>query len=126
MQRWIYLLAAVGWTVLCGMSVVHAEQINDSDFKFSLMIPDGFVRDPQLARAQPDFIHAFRKTEPQDLGIVIIIERQRGTIGRERLDSSKAPPGFAGRLLTVRWHDFELDALEVPEEVNGIPTVNYN
>jgi hypothetical protein len=126
MRKWTCLLSVIASLVLCRASVVSAEQVNDSNLKFSLSIPDEFVRDPQLAGAQPDFVYAFRKTEPQDIGVVIIIERMRGTIRRERLDLSKAPPGFAGRVLTVRWHDFDLDALEVPEQVNGIETVNYN
>jgi hypothetical protein len=113
-------------TLLCCLSAARAEQIDDPNLKFSLVIPDGFVRDPQLAQAQRDFVYAFRKAEPQDIGVVIIIERMRGTIGRERLDTSKMPPGFAGRVLTVRWRDFDIDALEVPEEVNGIETVNFN
>ena len=125
MQRWAPIPAAVALTVLCCLSAAHAEQLDDPNLKFSLTIPDGFVRDPQLAQARPDYIHAFRKAEPQDIGIVIIIERMRGTIARERLDVTKAPPGFAGRVLTVNWRDFELDAVELPQEVNGILTVNY-
>lgn len=84
MARSTHLLAAVASVVACCLSLAHAEQINDPDLKFSLVIPDDFVRDPQLAGAQPDFVHAFRKTEPQDVGVAIIIERMRGTIGRER------------------------------------------
>ncbi len=104
-------MAVVALTGACCPSAAQAEHLEDTNLKFSLTIPDGFVRDPQLAQAQPDFVYAFRKTEPQDVGVVIIIERMRGTIGRERLDVSKAQPGFAGRVLTVRWHDFELDAI---------------
>jgi hypothetical protein len=126
MQSWTYFLAAVALTVSCCLSAAHAEQIDDRNLKFSLIIPDGFVRDSQLAGAQPDFVYAFRKTEPPEIGVVIIIERMRGTIGRERLDASKMPRGFTGKVLSVRWHDFDLDALEVPEEVSGVATVNYN
>lgn len=126
MPRWTYLLVSVAMMLACFRSMANAEQINDANLKFSVTIPDGFVRDPKLAAARPDFIYAFRRTEPQDMGVVIIIERMRGTIGREHLDMTKMPPGFAGKLLTVRWHDFDLDATEVPEEVNGAKTVNYN
>jgi hypothetical protein len=126
MLKWTYLFATVVSTVSCCLSVAHAEQISDSTLHFSLTIPDGFVRDPQLAAAQPDFLYAFRKVESGDIGVVIIIERMRGTIGRERLDASKLPRGFIGKVFTIRWHEFHLDAVEVPEEVGGIATINYN
>jgi hypothetical protein len=126
MHKWTNTLAFVVLTLSCGPSVAHAGPVNDPDLKFSLVIPDGFVRDQQLAAARPDFLYAFRKTEPQDVGVVIIIERMRGTIGRERLNTSKRPAGFAGRVFAVRWRDFDIDAIEVPEEVNGIETVNFN
>lgn len=127
MQKWTHLLAAVALTFSCYPSTARAELVDDPNLKFSLTVPDGFVRDARLVAAQRDFIAAFRKPEPHDIGVVIIIERMRGTIGREHLDvHNAAPPGFAGRVLTVRWHDFDLDALEVPEAANGIEVVNYN
>ena len=122
--KWSYLLTAAS-VLSCCLPAARAEQINDPDLKFSLTIPDGFVRDPELAGAQPDFVHAYRSTEPQDVGVVIVIERLRGTIGRERLDPSHLPRGIVGRVLTLQWKDFELDGFELAEEVHGIRTISY-
>ena len=107
-------------------AVARAGELTDDNLGFSITIPDDFIADAQLVAAKPDFVHAFRKPEPNGLGTVIIIERMRGTIGRGRLDRSKMPATFRGRILTVPWQDFELEAIEVPEEVDGVETVNYN
>lgn len=120
------ILTVIVVTLSCLFTFARAEPLNDVNLKFSMTVPDGFVRDAELARAQPDFIHAFRKDEPEDVGVIIIIERMRGTLGRERLDASNRPPGFVGRVLTARWRDFDVDAFEVPEESNGIKIINYN
>jgi hypothetical protein len=39
---------------------------------------------------------------------------------------SHMPPGFKGRLLRVPWQGFEIDAFEVPEDVDGLQAINYN
>lgn len=108
------------------LSNARGEQITDPNLKFSLTVPDGFVRDETLARSRPDFLYAFRKTEPDDIGEVIILERMNGTIGREKLTLRDMPAGFSGRLFTVRWHDFDVEAVEVPEELGETKMVNYN
>jgi hypothetical protein len=103
-----------------------AGELTDENLGFSVTIPDDFAAEAQLAAAKPDFVHAFRKPEPQGLGTVIIIERMRGTIGRGRIDRSKMPSGFRGRILTAQWQGFDLDAIEVLEEADGVEMVNYN
>lgn len=122
-------LRLVVFAIVCShaaATVGFAEQIHDAGLGFSLTIPDQFQRDAQLVAANPDFVHGFRRPGTSGVDTMVIVERMRGTIGRERLDPSKAPPGFKGRVLTVYWQGFELDALEVPEQVDGTSVVNYN
>ena len=104
-----------------------AEQIHDPDLGFSITIPDGFQPDPGLVALNPSFAHAFRRIDPAGgVDTVIIIERLRATIGREPLDGSHMPPDFKGRLFRVPWQGFEIDALEVPQNVDGLEAVNFN
>ena len=69
MARLLYPLAGALTVICCLVQAAQAERLKDAEFKFSLTIPDDFARDPQLAAAQPGFLHAFRKTEPQDIGV---------------------------------------------------------
>ena len=105
-----------------------AGTLEDPALGFTLAIPDGFRTCPELVRAQPDVVHAFVRGDLQDAvpDILLMVEKMGGTIGRGRLEAAKMPPGFAGSLFTVEWHDFELDAFEVPEEVGGTEVVTYN
>jgi hypothetical protein len=104
-----------------------AATFQDENLGFTVDIPEGFEPDPAVLGANRDFAHAFAKDDPAGgLSTIIVIERMRGTIGRERLDPGKLPPGFKGKLFTARWNGFDVEATEVPEELNGVPTVNYN
>jgi len=107
--------------------VASAARVEDANLAFTIDIPEGFEPDPAMLAAKADFVHAFAKDDPAGgLSTIIIIERMRGTIGRERLDPAKLPPGFKGKLFTAKWNGFDVEATEVAEELNGVPTVNYN
>jgi hypothetical protein len=112
--------------VLVFSNAALAERLNDVNLSFTLQVPDDFQRDPALAIAKPDILYAFRKVEPGDIGVIIIIERMRGVLGRARLDLSLAPAGVTAKVFTVRWHDFDLDAVEVQEQVGSVEAINYN
>lgn len=118
--RWVLVLAALAASPALG------EQLTDPDLHFSVTIPDGFVRDPAIMAARRDFAHAYRMRTKDEFGNLIIIERMRGTIGREKLNSSHLPKGAAGRLTTVRWKDFDLQAFEIPETAGDLSIINYN
>lgn len=105
-----------------------AAELNDPTLRFSLTIPDGFAPDAAITRFNPDFSHGFRRPAPDGgpIDTIIIIERMRGVIGRERLDRSKLPAGFRGRVLTARWHGFDVDAIEILENEGGVDTLTIN
>ncbi len=120
-------LAAGVLCLLLLRPVAWAAQVENADFGFSITIPDDFQPDPEVAATNADFIHAFTRADPDGgLATIIILERMRGRIGREKLDPAKLPPGFKGSVFTARWNDFEIEAIELPELLNGVPTINYN
>jgi len=112
---------------LCPRSYA-AERIEDETLHFTLRLPDGFEKYPALVGETPDTVHAFIRGNPNDEApdIVLLIERMRGTLGRNRLDPHDMPAGFKGRLMTANWHPFELDCVEVREELEGMMFVTYN
>ncbi len=104
------------------------ETVVDDVRGFRLTLPDGFVPNPKLAGAAPDIIHSFMLDAPTDdeLDVFLLVEKMRGTIGRERLNPEKMPSGFRGRLFTTQWRGFDVDAFEVPEQLGEIEAITYN
>lgn len=122
-------LFAVGAICLFALSQVSAgEVIIDQAHGFNLTLPDGFSENEALAAAQPNIIHAFASGDPNDetFDIFLVIEKMRGTIGREPLKRHHLPPGFQGKLFTAAWQGFELEGFEVPEQLADIAIVTYN
>jgi hypothetical protein len=107
-------------------SPASAEHLSDTNFGFSIDIPDGFASDSRIAASNADFIHAFREKNADGVDNWIIIERMRGLIGRGRLQASQMPRGAKGHLLTAKWQGFVIDTIEVPEQVNGVDVITYN
>lgn len=104
------------------------ETIVDEARRFAMMLPDGFVANPDLVGAGPDIVHGFVLGDPtdEDLDIMLFIEKMGGTIGRERLKPEHMPLGFQGRLFTTQWREFEVDGVEVPEQLGEIKTITYS
>lgn len=109
-------------------NVSKAETVSDSVLGFTLNLPIGFTPRVDLIGVTPDVFHAFEFGEAKDgeVAVVLLIETMRGTIGRERLGPQDMPPGFAGKMFTINWREFEIDGFEVPEEINGTKTITYN
>jgi hypothetical protein len=104
-----------------------AETVENAELRMALTMPDGFSPDAQVTAAQRDFVHAFRRANSASgVDDLIIVERMRGTIGRERLDRQQLPRDFTGRLSTAQWQGFELDVIELPETLEGRQIINYN
>jgi hypothetical protein len=105
-----------------------AETLNDPTYHFTLALPDGFEPAPQFIGAKPDIIHAYAYGEPDRNGmrVLLLIERMHGTIGREHINASKLPPGSKGSIFVTRWHDFEVDAISVPEQQRGTDYLTCN
>jgi hypothetical protein len=104
------------------------EIVRDPEHGFTWSIPNGFQASPALAAKNPKIIHAFSYTEPDGAPPVIVLYATNlgGTLGRERLTKANLPAGFKGSVFSEKWHDFEVDVIEVPEEVNGAQYLTYN
>ncbi len=104
------------------------EEIADDAHGFRLTLPDGYVASPELVAANPKIIHAFVTRDADEDGrrFVLMIEQLKYTIGPQHLKAEKMPAGFTGRLSTTKWRGFEVDVIEVPEQVNDVETVTYN
>ena len=120
-------LTIVVWLMLCS-ALVAGETIVDDQRGFTLTLPDGFVSYPDLLGAKPEIVHCFILGDLNDdeADVVLIIELMGGLIGRERLSQGDLPPGFQGRLFTTRWNAFEVDALEIPEQLGELQLITYN
>jgi hypothetical protein len=116
------LLLLLPWPLGAGETLV------DNVLGFTLTVPDGFVSNPKLADVDRNIKHAFVLGDQGDdkLDILLLIETMGGTIGRDRLTPQDMPRGFQGKLFTTNWQGFELDAVAVPESLNGIATLTYN
>lgn len=106
---------------------------------FTLSIPGDFevIGQTELKAASPDFLHGFRRipsaAQPPaasgsegDFPAFLFIEKLRGMIGRERLNPADLPKGSAARVFTTRWKDFEIDAMEIPETLEGASVITFN
>jgi hypothetical protein len=108
-------------------SIARAEEVSDATLRFSLTIPQGFQRDPKVVGAKPDFIYAFRKAGSRGIDTLIIVERLRAVIGREHFDAAQITAAHKqARMLTFPWRGFDVDALEIPEQVGAVRIVHCN
>src|SRR5579871_7031232 len=76
---------------LLAAPLAHAGPLHDAQRNFSLTIPEGFVRAPEIESAKPDILYAYRRQADAGPGEIIIIQGMGGLLGRERM-------GAAGRL----------------------------
>lgn len=121
------VLACAAIIALSSSHGVAGETIVDNTLGFTLTLPDDFEPNDDLAAVAPNAIHAFVLGDPSDdqVDVMLFIENLRGVIGRERL-AEKLPPGFQGRLFVTHWRGFEVEAFEIPEQVDGVEFVTYN
>lgn len=110
-------------TVACA-----GDTVVDNARGFTLTVPDGFVRDPELVGFTAHTVYGFVLGDPDDhdLDIFLLIEQMRGTIGREPIKLEHMPPGFQGRLFKTQWQGFDVDAFAVPEQFDDIEFITYN
>ena len=103
------------------------ETVIDRAQGFTLVLPDGFVRHPDL-KDTSEIKHAFVLGDLNDdeFDIFLLIKAMKGAIGREQLPLTELPPGFKGRLFRMKWQGFEVDAFEVPEHLIDTATITYN
>ena len=58
--------------------------------------------------------------------VIFLVKRLPGPIGRERFGARPFPKGIDGRVFSVNWSSYELDAFEVRGIENGKQYVTYN
>lgn len=104
------------------------EELVDRSLGFTLKLPPGFIANAELVQANPQIAHAFVYSDPEndERNIMLMIEKMRGTIGQERLETSMLPAGFQGRLFVTKWQGYDVDGIEVDEESHGLQFVTYN
>lgn len=122
------LIAGTALLLLASSRLSAGEVVVDQAHGFNLTLPDGFSPNDALVGAEPSIIHAFTLGDPNDeeFDIFLIIEKMKGTIGREPLKPEHLPPGFQGKMFTATWQGFEVEGFEVPEQLGEIATVTYN
>jgi hypothetical protein len=94
---------------------------------FSLEFPEGFNKDDSVLSQNPELLFAFsRSNGPDTLASLIVVEKLKGTIGRERLTSAHLAKGSKARLMTHEWNGFTIDGVELPEPVDGVQYVSFS
>lgn len=121
-----FVCAVVAMMPWSSASRAGGDTITDDKFHFSMTIPAELRTDPALADTNPNLIHGFRMATPGEIDTVILLERLHGTIGPKRLDRSNLPAGSTGKIVTMFWQGYQLDATEIPDELSGIPIITYN
>ena len=103
----------------------QGKEIRGPTFRFDS--PEGFSEFPQ-GKQSPDILYSFLKGDPADtqLDIVVLIERLRGTIGREPLAEDLIPKNMDAALFTEKWLSFELQGFRVREGFGGVSTITRN
>lgn len=119
---------AILFLIVVSSTTALAETINDTSLNFTLKLPPGFAAHQAFIDLTPDLAHAFVYGDPEDdqLDIVLFIRPMKGAIGRTPLDPSGLPPGSSVRLFSTRWGEFEVDAFEVPELIDGVEFITFN
>lgn len=123
------LLAAVALFLMLAPPILAGETIVDAARGFTLTLPDGFVSRSDLIESDSNVVHAFVLGDlaGEQLAMILYVEALGYEIQiGERLERSKMPPSFEGRLFTTQWHDLELDLVEVPQIDEGVKTLTYN
>jgi hypothetical protein len=124
----VFVFAAVAWLALSPAKLNAGDIMVDNAFGFSIGVPKGFIEQPLQKNAPPNIVHAWILDEqkPGQPPTILFIERMRGTIGREHLKREQMPWGFQGRLFTMHWQGFEVDAIEVSERLGDVKYLTYN
>lgn len=114
--------------VMASASESRADTVTDPKLGFTLKLTSEFMPCMDLFGATPNIVHAFQYGEATEgeMGVLLLIEKLGGVIGRKRLNKLDMPPGFDGDLFVTTWQGFEIDGFVVPETLNGIDVVTYN
>ena len=121
-----FIGAALAMMLCSGTSWGAGDTVTDNKFHFSMTIPAEFRPDRTLADTNPNLIYGFRVATPGDIDTVVLLERLHCTIDRKRLDRSNLPERSAGKIVTMFWQGYQLDATEVPDDLGGVPIITYN
>ncbi len=111
---------------LAASPAARAESLSDSELGFRLDIPDGFNRADQLAVIDKSIMAAYQKSAPAGPATLLFVERLSALLPHERLDLTKAPPGFKGRVVPFQWNGFTVDAVEMPTTFGKSNLMQYS
>jgi len=124
MKNGLFVLFAA---LLTPVFATAGQRLEDAELGFSLVIPDGFSPAPELLKALPNIVHAYRMSPVEGkFNTVLMIQRLRGRLGIRGLNPEEKPKDFKGILFSKVWQDHEIDVIEVFENVGTIKTVTFN
>ncbi len=91
---------------------------SNAQLGYRFPLPPGFEAFA-AGRAQPDVVDCWTDTT----GLVLCVQRMRGTLGQEHLRASDLPHGI--RLSTLKWKGFDIDVIRTDTVESGSPVVIY-
>jgi hypothetical protein len=116
---WLVTVLALLALLLPGAGALGAE-VRDTERRFRLGIPDGFV--PVSGAAKGDVLHVYRREgmTGAQLGTVVTVERLRGVIGREPLKLEQVQRDWPGATLSdLAWKSFTVQVMEREIDLQG-------
>ncbi len=120
-----FVVAAI---LTSGSQLIANEVIVDEKHKFSLLLPRGFVQETSFEELPRSVIHAFSSSgfEVGEVDQLLFIEKLDGILEEGAPSKDDAPADFAGYFFTERWQGFEVFAVAIPEEVDGVEAITFN
>jgi len=91
---------------------------SNAQLGYRFPLPPGFEAFA-AGRSQPDVVDCWTDTT----GLVLCVQRMRGTLGQEHLRAADLPRG--ARLSTLKWKGFDIDVIRTDTVESGSPVVIY-
>ena len=80
----------------------------------------------EIASIDKSIMAAYQKSAATGPATLLFVERLSAMLPNERLDLSKAPPGFKGRVVPFQWNGFIVDAVEMPTTFGKSNLMQYS
>ncbi len=105
-------------TSIAATAALLLQVASNAQLGYRFPVPQGF--EPFAAgRSQPDVLDCWTDAA----GLVLCVQRMRGTLGQEHLRASDLPRGT--RLSTMKWKGFDIDLIRTDTVESGSPVVIY-
>lgn len=117
--------AGLAALLLVPILALGGETISDRDHQFSLTLPDGFRQAPPELIPNDrmgKYLHVFVRGNLEDMqpDIMLFIEDKGRLVSQESLTDGKIPEGIQARQVVAYWQGFDIGALEVQTNVDGV------